>query len=98
MFGLTEEMFEKLEKVLYGNIGKKIKRMAMITFFCEMVAAIIGGFFMLIDGDFFSGLCIMIGGSLAAWVVSWALYGVGELIDKVSDIQKNVCKEESEEQ
>ncbi len=92
MFCVSDEQFKKLEKVLYEDIGKKIKRMAIITFLCEMLVAIITGFVFLLE-EFFAGLCIMVGGSLAAWVFSWFLYGFGELVDKVCDIKKKVCEE-----
>lgn len=85
---------------LYGEIGKKIKRLAYYTFIGEAVAAVLGGLvalvYMIGVAGFFGfiigllvGAIVAIVGVIAAWVSSWLLYGFGELIDKTCDIEKN---------
>ena len=82
---------------MYENIGKKIKGLAKWTFVIEAVVFFIGGFigvFLAIDrsNEKLVIFCIltMIIGPLLAWISSWVLYGFGELIDKTTDIVKNV--------
>ena len=87
---------------LYGEIGKKIKLAAYVTFIVEAVIAVLEGLavpiilFTTVDDSILMFLLgILLGalaaalGILVAWVSSWLLYGFGELIDKSCDIEKN---------
>ena len=74
---------------MYENIGKKIKLLAQAIFISESIAAVITGIVLWIDIE--EGWCAMVlfGGPVVAWISSWLLYGFGELIDKVCDIERN---------
>ncbi len=75
---------------LYGNIGKKIKTFAFISFLVEAISMVITGFCIalvfLLDGDeyFVNGLALMLFGPPIAFVGSWLLYGFGELIEQTT--------------
>ena len=75
----------------YDDIGEKIKGLAKWTFIIEAIAAVITGIvFLFMDEDFIlAGLAIIVCGPLVAWVSSWLLYGFGEIIDKLTQIEKN---------
>ena len=75
---------------MYENIGGKIKGLAKATFVIEAVAAFIGGIVLIeADDDLLAvGLLAWIMGPLLAWVSSWLLYGFGELIEKVCNIER----------
>ena len=83
---------------MYEDIGKKIKGLAKAVFIIEAIAAVIGGFVMMAeDGDMaLIGLLSITVGILVAWVSSWFVYGFGELIDKVCDIERHMRGEEPE--
>lgn len=83
---------------MYEDIGKKIKGLAKAVFIIEAIAAVIGGFVMMAeDGDMaLIGLLSITAGILVAWVSSWFVYGFGELIDKVCDIERHMRGEEPE--
>ena len=74
---------------MYENIGKKIKVLAQAIFILESIAAVITGIVLWIDIE--EGWCaiVLFGGPVVAWISSWLLYGFGELIDKVCDIERN---------
>jgi hypothetical protein len=74
---------------VYENIGKKIKVLAQAIFILESIAAVITGIVLWIDIE--EGWCatVLFGGPVVAWISSWLLYGFGELIDKVCDIERN---------
>jgi hypothetical protein len=74
---------------VYENIGKKIKVLAQVIFILESIAAVITGIVLWIDIE--EGWCaiVLFGGPVVAWISSWLLYGFGELIDKVCDIERN---------
>ena len=74
---------------MYNNVGTKIKYMAIILLVIEIIASVIVGFLMI---DISEGLtfAIMIGGPLVACASYLLIYGFGELIDKVCDIERNI--------
>ena len=74
---------------MYKEIGKKIKRLAIATFVVEALASIITAIIFLVDEEIWA-LAILFGGPIVAWGSSWLLYGFGELIDKVCDIEGNI--------
>ena len=78
---------------MYDNIGEKIKGLAKWTFIVEAIVAVITGIAMMMVGEgeelSFYGLLVMLLGPIAAWVSSWLLYGFGEIITKLCDIERN---------
>ena len=76
---------------MYDNISGKIKGLAKgIFIFLSVVSVIVGLTLMCISEDLILyGLLCAVLGSLFSWVSSWVLYGFGELIEKVSAIEKN---------
>ena len=74
---------------MYDNIGEKIKGLAKATAIVEAIAAIIVG--IVLWGKTEEGWCalILFCGPIVAWVSSWVLYGFGEIIDKLYDIEHN---------
>lgn len=64
---------------MFDNIGEKIKTLAVVTTWVGIIASIVGGFVMLVQGTF-EGLLVMVFGSLGAWIGSFVLYGFGQLI------------------
>ena len=77
---------------LYDRIGLKIKILAVSSFIVEAVGAFITGLVFLLDSGFeeaWWALLIMILGPVVAFVGSWMLYGFGEIIDKLTEIERN---------
>ena len=73
----------------YNDIGKKIKGLAKATFIVEAIAAVITGFGLWIETEEWWCALILFCGPIVAWVSSWLLYGYGEFIDKICDIEQN---------
>ena len=73
---------------MFDNIGGKIKGLAMVLFWIEAIAAVIVGLVLVEDTDSLS-LLYAIAGVLVAWISAWFLYGFGEIIDKLCDIERN---------
>ena len=80
---------------MFENIGKKIKALAQTLCWIGIVASVIGGMAAIASGEelAFIGLIIIIAGSLISWISSFAMYGFGELIDKVTAIERNTRDE-----
>ena len=66
---------------LYENIGGKIKVLAVITFFIEAIGAFIYGVVLVCDEQAGIGMLTLLLGPIIAYVASWFLYGLGELIE-----------------
>ncbi|MBR4863376.1 MAG: hypothetical protein IKU07_02265 [Oscillospiraceae bacterium] len=80
-------MFENL----YDNIGGKLKNLAIWCFVVEAAGAIITGLALLFGSSetVLYGLLTLVGGPIVAWVFSWLLYAVGELVEKTCDNEHN---------
>lgn len=74
--------------LIYGNIGRKIKTLAIVVFVIETLAALLGGFLMFFD-DFLTGVLIILVTPIVAWISSWTLYAFGELVEKTTQNESN---------
>ena len=77
---------------MYENIGKKLKGLALAVFIIMFILSIVGGaIIIIVDDDLVAvGIVVMLVMPLVAWISSWFLYGFGELIDKVCDIEERM--------
>ncbi|MBO5206189.1 MAG: SHOCT domain-containing protein [Clostridia bacterium] len=80
---------------MFDNIGTKIKKLALVTFWVGVVASAFLGLSLLIwsaergGGSWLVGLIIVAVGCLISWIGCFALYGYGELIEKTAAIYDN---------
>lgn len=81
---------------MYENVGRKIKSLAKAVFVVEAIIAVITGIILMsIDNNLsLFGFLILVIGPLASWLSSLLLYGFGELIDKVIEIERNISGRE----
>lgn len=87
---------------MYENIGRKIKGLAIGLFVLGAAASILMGIYiMFFDAgngnsnlavNMIISILVMVIGCLVSWVSSWVLYGFGELIDTVEDIEYLIHK------
>ena len=80
---------------MYNKIGKKIKGVASAICWIQIVIYAITGIILMISSVIqssvnlmLSGFLVIVIGCLMAWLSSICLYGFGELIDKVCNIEK----------
>lgn len=78
---------------LYDNIGSKIKHWAKWVFIVEAIASVIGAICVMVSAEdswvLVVGAIALVVGPFVAWVSSWLLYGFGEIIVKVTAIERN---------
>ena len=94
---------------MWDNIGEKIKILAKIIAWVGIIASIIGGLILIVQGVkinqnswngsgggllILGGLGTIIGGSILSWISSFSMYGFGELIDNSEIIKSNTSKNE----
>lgn len=82
------------EGAMFANIGGKIKSVATAACWIGILISVFAGIILLAAGDegILYGLLIAGVGSLGSWLGSLTLYGFGELIVKVTQIEKNTRK------
>ena len=73
---------------MYSNIGGKIKSLAKAICIIEAALSAVGGVLLVaLDDDLIMyGMALAIIGPVIAWLSSWAMYGFGELIERVTEI------------
>ena len=77
----------------FEDIGKKIKGLAKWGFIVESVGILLACLIMIFDEpEFFFLLLLAPVGIAVVYVSSWLLYGLGELIDKTVDNERNTHK------
>jgi len=75
---------------MFDNIGQKIKGLAVFSTVLGIICSIICGLILLVEQHIFAGIFALIGGIIVSWIASFVLYGFGELITKVADLEENV--------
>ena len=78
-----------MNRLFNDNVGKRVKTIAIAGFIIESIAAIIGGFIAFADEQIGTGLAVILGGILGAYLVSVFVYAFGVLIDKTVQIASN---------
>jgi hypothetical protein len=71
---------------MYDNIGGKIKGFAAVVFFFDAIAAVVSGIVLISNDAVAVGFLAILCGPIAAWVMSWLLYGFGQLIENTDII------------
>lgn len=75
---------------MFDKIGNKIKGLAITLFVIMALAFVIIGI-AIIGDKLIVGLLCLLGGPILSWITSWILYGFGELISKVTNIENEIC-------
>lgn len=77
---------------MFTNVGKKIKILAVLLFALETIGSIIGAIALFAEGrdeEIIMGVILLFAGPLIALIGAWFLFGFGEIIDKLTDIERN---------
>lgn len=87
---------------MFTNIGDKIKNLAAVITWIGIIGSILGGIVMIAVGLESSEIFVLFGfltaiaGSLVSWIGSFLLYGFGELIDRVAQIDRKLNNQASQ--
>ena len=74
---------------MYDSIGVKIKMLAKILFWLEVVASFIAFVILLVNEITEIALIVIAVGPALSLFLSWFMYGFGEIIDKLQQIEEN---------
>lgn len=81
-------MIENIEKKLYNVIGKRIKRIAIVTTIVFSILSVIAGIIICVNQGFGYGWVFIFLYPILILISSFVMYGFGELIDKVTKIEQ----------
>ena len=84
-------MSELLER-LYSNIGRKIKKFAVISFVVLSVISLLCCVIFLFGEDLRPFALPLLFAPVLFYFSSWMMYGFGEIIDRVACIEQNTKK------
>lgn len=88
---------------MYSNIGGKIKVLAKIICIIGIIVSVISGLGIIIVSSIsynpglsvFGGLLVIVLGILFSWLSTFFIYGFGELIEKVTEIESEIRNQKS---
>lgn len=95
------DFFEEWNERLFGDIGAKFKKIALVFFWIEIFAsgfAAVIFFFLALTSRYDNGLYLsimlacVVGGPLSAWLSSVGLYAIGEHLELLESINANAGK------
>ena len=81
---------------MYDKIGGKIKVLTKAIAIIGIVASVIYGIVLLSLGQTVTGIIYLLLMPFLIWISSFVLYGFGELVEKVCNIEKKIRKGSSE--
>ena len=73
---------------MYNDVGKKIKDVARGLFVVETIAAVVLGLVMMDAENIVAGIFLLVIGPLVSWIFLLFTYGFGEMIEKISVMEK----------
>ena len=81
---------------MFDNIGAKIKMLAMVVCWIEIIGSIIAGIVVIANGYdlVLLGAGIMLAGTLISWVGSFFIYGFGQLVDDTQKLREHFVPDE----
>ena len=80
-------MYSNFFEKMYANIGEKIKTLAMGVFLIGSLVSVFAGISLLITTEKTIFLLMLICGPIFSWISSWLIYGFGEIINTLKQIE-----------
>lgn len=74
---------------MYNNVSKVIKAMAIVLGWLLLVGGVVAFFLLKGNGVWRTTAYICLGGGILSFLMSWVLYGFGQLVEDVHKIREN---------
>ena len=75
---------------MYNNIGGKVKGLAKFICTIGMLGSLAGAIYLWVNEKTALGFAVLGGGWLVAWIGSWIIYCIGDINEKVTELQEQV--------
>lgn len=93
MSGVALIIFHNGGKIMFNNIGEKIKKLAIVATVLGMIASLIAAIIIWAGNmGVLYGIFVLVVGVVFSWISSFVLYGFGEVIIKLNEIEKDIQK------
>lgn len=91
--GVALIIFHNGGKIMFNNIGEKIKKLAIVATVLGMIASLIAAIIIWAGNmGVLYGIFVLVVGVVFSWISSFVLYGFGEVIVKLNEIEKDIQK------
>ena len=70
---------------MWDNIGSKLQKLAKVICWIGIIFSVIGGIVMITQKQAILGIVYIILGPLFSWIGSWAMYGLGMVVESVEN-------------
>ena len=70
---------------MWENIGSKLQKLAKVICWIGIILSVIGGIVMITQKQAVLGIVYIILGPLFSWIGSWAMYGLGLVVESVEN-------------
>ena len=102
--GILRQYHNKGETTMWSNIGHKIKTLAKVICWIGIVLSVIAGIAVIAGGSAvrsygytyntgsttLTGILVIVLGALGSWLGSFMMYGFGELVERVTNIDNKL--------
>jgi len=81
---------------MFNDISAKIKASAQVLIWLGILASFVWGTAILASTESYTGVVVMVVGSILSWILSFCMYGFGQLIENTEVLINRNCEEKTD--
>ena len=81
---------------MFNDISAKIKASAQVLIWLGILASFVQGTVILASTESYTGVVVMVVGSVSSWILSFCMYGFGQLIENTEILINRKCEEKAD--
>ena len=81
---------------MFNDISAKIKAPAQVLIWLGILASFVWGTVILASTESYTGVVVMVVGSILSWILSFCMYGFGQLIENTEVLINKNCEEKTD--
>lgn len=81
---------------MFNDISAKIKASAQVLIWLGILASFVWGTVILSSTESYTGVVVMVVGSILSWILSFCMYGFGQLIENTEVLINKNCEEKTD--
>ncbi len=81
---------------MFNDISAKIKASAQVLIWLGILASFVWGTAILVSTESYTGVVVMVVGSILSWILSFCMYGLGQLVENTEILINKNCEEKTD--
>lgn len=81
---------------MFNDISAKIKASAQVLIWLGILASFVWGTVILSSTESYTGVVVMVVGSISSWILSFCMYGLGQLVENTEILINKNCEEKTD--